>query len=352
MKKINLAIIGYGGMGSYHGDLVSTLENYHITGIYDIDGARYEVAKEKGIETAYAFTSKEAVAADKNTDTVLIATPNDMHLPYVKYFAQAGKNIICEKPVALSSDEYAEMLEITRKCGVTFMVHQNRRWDKDFLIVKRIYEENTVGKLWRVESRVQGANGIPGDWRKFKETGGGMMLDWGVHLIDQFVYMIGELPESVYADFSYDLGFEVDDAFKLQLRYKNGLRAEITVDTNCFCPLPRWMVYGENGTAVVKNWELEGEIVKPVYAKDLKIAGITAGNGFTRTMAYRSAESVVRQPLPQVSVEDRPFYKEFYDVAVGGKEPMIKSDQVMAVMKIMEAAKRSSDTGEVVKVKY
>ncbi len=352
MKKINLAIVGYGGMGSYHGDLIKTLDNYNITGIYDIDETRYAVAKEHGIETAYAFRSKEDIAADKATDTVLIATPNDMHLPYVKYFAQAGKNVICEKPVALSSEEYAEMLEVTERCGVVFMVHQNRRWDKDFLTIKRIYEENTVGKLWRVESRVQGANGIPGDWRKFKETGGGMMLDWGVHLIDQFVYMITERPESVYADFSYDLGFEVDDAFKLQLRYKNGLRVEITVDTNCFCPLPRWVVYGENGTAVVKNWALEGEVVKPVYAKDLKIAGITAGNGFTRTMAYRSAESVEKEALPEVNVPALPFYKEFYDVVTGVKAPMIKSDEVMAVMKIMEAAKLSSDTGKVVKVIY
>ncbi len=352
MKKINLAIVGYGGMGSYHGDLIKTLDNYNITGIYDIDETRYAVAKEHGIETAYAFRSKEDIAADKATDTVLIATPNDMHLPYVKYFAQAGKNVICEKPVALSSEEYAEMLEVTERCGVVLMVHQNRRWDKDFLTIKRIYEENTVGKLWRVESRVQGANGIPGDWRKFKETGGGMMLDWGVHLIDQFVYMITERPESVYADFSYDLGFEVDDAFKLQLRYKNGLRVEITVDTNCFCPLPRWVVYGENGTAVVKNWALEGEVVKPVYAKDLKIAGITAGNGFTRTMAYRSAESVEKEALPEVNVPALPFYKEFYDVVTGVKAPMIKSDEVMAVMKIMEAAKLSSDTGKVVKVIY
>lgn len=352
MKKVNLAIVGYGGMGSYHGDVIETLENYSITGIYDTDETRYAEAERRGIKNWNAFRSKEAIAADKGTDAVLIATPNDVHLPYVKYFAAAGKNIICEKPVALTSGEYAEMLQTCREHGVTFMVHQNRRWDRDFLTVKNIYEQNLLGKLWRVESRVQGSNGIPGDWRKFKETGGGMMLDWGVHLIDQFVYMIDELPESVYADYSYDLGFEVDDAFKLQLRYKSGLRAEITVDTNCFCPLPRWMVYGADGTAVIKNWETEGEIVKPVYAKDMKIAGITAGNGFTRTMAYRSAESIKREALPVPPAPDKPFYREFYEVSVNGKEPLIRPEQVMAVMKIMEAAKLSSDTGEVVKVKY
>lgn len=83
------------------------------------------------------------------------------------------------------------------------MVHQNRRWDPDFLTVKKMYDKNALGKFCRIESRVQGANGIPGDWRKFEEKGGGMMLDWGVHLIDQMVYMLPELPESVYCQYFY-----------------------------------------------------------------------------------------------------------------------------------------------------
>ena len=105
MKKVNLAIVGYGGMGSYHGDVIKTLENYSITGIYDTDETRYAEAERRGIKNWNAFRSKEAIAADKGTDAVLIATPNDVHLPYVKYFAAAGKNIICEKPVALTSGE-------------------------------------------------------------------------------------------------------------------------------------------------------------------------------------------------------------------------------------------------------
>ena len=69
------------------------------------------------------------------------------------------------------------------------MVHQNRRWDEDFLTIKQMYNEKTIGDLFRIESRVHGANGIPGDWRHLEAHGGGS-LDWGVHLLDQVLFMV------------------------------------------------------------------------------------------------------------------------------------------------------------------
>lgn len=176
------------------------------------------------------------------------------------------------------------------------------------------------------------------------------MLDWGVHLIDQMVYMLPELPESVYCRYFYGAGFEVDDGFRLEMNYNGGLSVEIAVDTNCFIPLPRWTVYGADGTAVIEDWALNGGIVKPVYSKDIKIAGIQAGNGFTKTMAYRTAESVVKSELDKVIPEPNAFYNEFYDVVVDHKEPLIRSSEVMNVMKIMEAAKRSAKENQVITI--
>ena len=347
MKKLRLAIIGYGGMGSYHGRTLLKTENYEVCGIYDVDESRYAAAQADGIKAFGAYGSREDIAGDK---TVLIATPNDFHLEYVEYFANAKKHVICEKPVGLSSGEYARMLEVCEKNGVKFAVHQNRRWDSDFLTVKKMYDTNSVGKIRRIESRVQGGNGIPGDWRKFREKGGGMMLDWGVHLIDQLVYMLPVLPESVYCDYSFAQGFEVDDGFRLILKYKEGLTAEIIVDTDCFINTPRWIVYGENGTAIIKNWELDGEIIEPIYCKDYKIAGIKAGNGFTKTMAYRDKETVVKRELDRVYPPENAFYDAFYNWVENGKEFPVKPAQVMAVMKIMEAAYKSATENAVIKL--
>lgn len=348
MKKLNVAIVGYGGMGAFHGGNLNFNEKFAISGIYDIDESRYSVAKDNKIENYNRFHSKEEVAADKLTDVVLIATPNDLHCEYVKYFAKAKKHIICEKPVAMSSVEYAEMVKICHENGVVFMVHQNRRWDADFLTVKKMYDTFQIGTFYRIESRVQGGNGIPGDWRKFSEKGGGMMLDWGVHLIDQMVFMLHEMPQSVYCTYSKFAGFDVDDGFRLEMKYRGDLTVEIVVDTNCFINLPRWQIYGSNGTAQIIDWELNGKIVIPEYSKELKIAGIKAGNGFTKTMAYRTADSITEHELDKVYPEKDAFYNEFYDVVVNGRMPLIKPNEVMSVMKIMEAAKLSAIENKVV----
>lgn len=87
----------------------------------------------------------------------------------------------------LSSAEFAEMVDAAHKSGKLFTVHQNRRWDVDFLAMKQLYQSGEIGEVFNIESRIHGSRGIPSDWRGEKEYGGGMLLDWGVHLIDQIL---------------------------------------------------------------------------------------------------------------------------------------------------------------------
>lgn len=351
MGKIRIAVVGYGGMGEYHCKSLIPRDKFDIAGVYDIDGNRRAAAAKDGLRV---FGGKEEIASASDCEAVLIATPNDSHAEYVEYFAAAGKHVICEKPVALSSVEYERMIEASAAHGVVFAVHQNRRWDADFLTVKNLFDTGRlgdpsgIGRILRIESRVQGGNGIPGDWRKFKEKGGGMMLDWGVHLIDQAVVMLGK-PNSVYCSYSFAQGFDVDDGFKLTAEY-DGVVVEITVYTDCYIKTPRWIVYGENGTAVIEDWDLNGKTVKPVFSPERKIAGIKAGNGFTKTMAYRTADSLVEEDLPRIYPEPDVFYNEFYAAVQHGAPLSVKPEQVMTVMKIMEAAERSARTHESVEL--
>ena len=248
---MNLVIIGYGGMGGYHAEC---LKKYceskpefpiRVTGAYDIDPERSALAEKNGYR---AYKSAAEIWADPSVGAVLVATPNDIHAEYVKAAAKAGKNIICEKPIGMSSREAEEMYDAAEKAGVVFEVHQNRRWDDDFLTVKNIVDNGIVGAAYCIESRVMGGNGIPGAWRKEKAHGGGMMLDWGVHLIDQMLMMIKSPVESLYCEYSYIYGEEVDDGCSLTVNFENGMKYRIVVATDCFRNLPRWQVYGTEGT--------------------------------------------------------------------------------------------------------
>ncbi len=349
---MKMAIIGYGGMGNCHRQhIIKRLndsdypEKLDIAGVYDVNPARAEFAESLGY---HAFSSADEIWNDEEIKLVLIATPNDSHCEYAVKAAECGKHVIVEKPAAMNGEETAKMYEAAQKAGTIFTPHQNRRWDDDYLTAKNIVDNGCIGRVYKVESRVLGCNGIPGSWRKKASQGGGMMLDWGVHLIDQALLMFDEPVVSVYCDYSFEQGEDVDDAFDLEIKFKSGVIYRVIVETNTFLPLPRWRVYGVEGTGEVTDWDLSGRIVRVKQREDDKLQGVTAGNGFTRTMAKRRAETQEELPLEIVRGDKNAFYANVMDAILKGEPTIVRKNQVMRVFGVMEAAQESARTGQVI----
>ncbi|MGO2315247.1 MAG: Gfo/Idh/MocA family protein [Pseudolactococcus laudensis] len=335
MTAINIVIIGYGGMGSYHQKELMPHELVNVVGVYDIAQKAQDKAREAGLTV---YDSLEQVLKDVSVEAVLIATPNDVHKALSIAALRAGKQVICEKPVAMNVGELDDILAVAAETGNTFMVHQNRRWDPDFLVIRELYQNGQIGDLFQIESRVQGANGIPGDWREQAEHGGGMLLDWGVHLIDQILWLIDNPVKSMAADFSYVLGQEVDDGFILYLTFENGIRSLIEVGTTNYSQLPRWYVKGLNGAAKIDDWDLSGEIVVATNQADLVApAPIKAGVGLTKTMAPPSEEATKKVAITEVLPEFPSFYQNFYDVLRNGAAPIVKNDEVRKVLSLIDS---------------
>ena len=219
MKK-NLVVVGYGGQGGWHADHALKSDVVTLHGIYDIKQERIDLAKSKGINT---YDSFEAVLADDQIDILVCATPNDVHKDIVIRALESGKNVVCEKPVALSVEDFDDMCAAAKKAGKLFTVHQNRRWDVDFLAIKSIIASGEIGDTINIESRVHGSRGIPSDWRCHKPYGGGMILDWGVHLIDQMLQLIpNEKIVRIYNENTNITTDEVDDGFHLMMTFESG----------------------------------------------------------------------------------------------------------------------------------
>ena len=260
MAKHRLGIVGFGGMGNWHRELIeSGIENLEIAGMFDIKEERQEAARALGYR---AYESLDALLADETVDMILVSTPNDCHKPIAIKAMEAGKNVVSEKPVTLSSEDLLEMIDASKRTGKIFTVHQNRRWDEDFLTVKKLYDENALGDVFNIESRVHGSRGIPGDWRGKKEHGGGMMLDWGVHIIDQMLMMVKEKITSIYCKVNHVTNYEVDDGFTLILTFESGKTALLEVGTSNFIELPRWYMLGENGSVQIDDFLVHGKIVR------------------------------------------------------------------------------------------
>mgnify|MGYP004521569463 FL=1 len=349
-KIYNLGIIGFGGMAGNHVKQLSKGNvPVKIKGVYDINDARLTAAKEMGFT---AYPSKEALFADSDIDIVLVATTNEAHKELAIEALKAGKHVICEKPVTITHTELEEIIDTAKKCNKIFTIDQNRRFNRDFINVWRNIDKGLIGKPYVIESRVEGSRGMPTGWRTLKRLGGGMMFDWGVHLIDQMMYMVNEKVVNVFCKM-YKIQYpEVDDNFRLTMTFESGLTAHIEVSTNNFITHPRFYILGTQGTMVVTDWDGTGRIVRKI-AEDNEWADeiVYTKAGPTKTMAPRNPASIEEIELTEPKdVEDNldPVYRQLVN-AIEGQELLIKPEQALRVVKVMEAAFKSADEGIAVK---
>lgn len=353
MKEYNLGIIGFGGMGHHHYNCMNMHDvRVRPYGVYDTDPAKIAEAKEKGLVT---YNNADELVNDPNIDIVLVSTCNDSHKSLSVAALKAGKHCICEKPVCMSSAELAEVMEAEKTAKGLFTIDQNRRTNSDYVLARNVIESGKLGKVYRIESRVHGCRGLSEGWRITKSLGGGMMLDWGVHMIDQIMYMTPQKLVSVYCKMFSVKYPEVDDNFSLELTFEDGLSVLVECDTNNYLQLPRWYVLGEDGTMKIDDWDCKGETVVGKKDNDdwKKIVFFTAA-GPTTTMAPRIPESMDRESI-SANPEDfgsdlANVYRGFVGAIEGENDLLITSAQAMRVMKTMEAAFESARTGEAVKV--
>lgn len=350
-ETYQLGIVGFGGMAGHHYTQISK-ENtkIRIGGVYDINPERMNVAKEKGLKL---YESLEAMLADPQIDIVLCSCYNHHHKDVVIRALDAGKHVLCEKPATLSSEDMLEMMETAKRCGKVFTIDHNRRVNKDFVAMRRAVESGVIGKPYLIESRVEGSRGLPEGWRDTKSMGGGMMYDWGVHLIDQMLYMIDEKVVNVFCKM-YQVNYaEVDDAFHLVLTFESGLTCYLEVATNNFITHPRWYVLGKEGSLQIDDWACNGRIVKCLQRENTwgsEIKPIKAGP--TKTMAPRDPSTVETIPItaPEDVIDNLdPVYEQMIHAIEGTAELTIKPEEALRVIRVMEAAFLSAESGETVK---
>lgn len=182
-----------------------------------------------------------------------------------------------------------------------------------------------------------------------KAHGGGMVLDWGVHLLDQLLFLVDSNVKSVSANLSFALGDEVDDGFVTFITFENGITAQIEVGTTNFIKLPRWYVKGTEGTGIIHDWDLSGEIVQPTaLAKTSEPTPIKAGQGLTKTMAPPSEEATNTLSLPAPAKLAPSFYNNFIDVLNNTSEPIVQNEEVYQVLKLIEAIFEAAETNRTI----
>lgn len=341
----NMAIIGFGGMGSHHYHKLLKDQEMVCTGVWDIKAERREYAESLGL---HAYGSLEELLADESIELVLIATPNDVHHPIALQALAAGKHVICEKPVTLNTQLLTEMLEAADKAGKLLTVHQNRRWDRGYRIVRQVMGEGILGDVYRIESRVHGAHGIPGDWRQDPKQGGGMVYDWGIHLLDQVVDMFPAAKiKTVYATLNNVTNTETDDGFFIDLLLDNGIHYTVEVGTSHFITLPRWLVLGQNGTLMLDNWGLVGKTVCAHGEDDKDVVPVVTAAGLTKTMAPRREDTIKTLDIPDIWPDLGEYYRNITACLEGRETPIVTPAQMLRVMRLVDTVFEAARVGQV-----
>ena len=342
--KIKLGVIGFGGMGKWHAQNAPRA-GVEVIAVCDIKEERFAEAEEMGYKL---YKSADELLADSEVNTVILTVPNHLHKEMCLKAALAGKNVITEKPAAMNVAELDEMEAACKKAGVFFTAHQNRRWDRDMLIVKKAYDEGLLGNIFTIESKLHSGNGYMHEWHLYKKYGGGMIYDWGVHLIDQALFMMpGVKIKSIFADIKNVLHEEVDDYFKIILKMENGVTFHIELSTYILEYQPRWLVAGDKGTLVIKTFGCDGAVYRTGdMLKKLPPQITETVAGPTRQFAPIPPGGIVTEKLPEVETDWVDFYRNVNAVLNGEEESKIKIPEVRRVLSVMEAAWESSRTNK------
>lgn len=348
-----VGIIGFGGMASGYHMSVMAREDVPFTPVaaFDIDSEKRALAVEKGL---CAYDDVEKFFAEGDYDLVLVATANNYHCEMACRAMEAGYNVMVEKPAARNSAEIQKMIEVSEKTGKLFTVHQNRRWDPDFLRIKAALANGTIGELYTIESRIHPKDGA-GDmygWRGMADHGGGMLLDWGVHMMDQMLYLVGEPVKTVYGQVRSLWSEEVDDYAKVCLTFESGLTAQVEVST--YAPLPelRWAAYGYRGAMTMEA--IDSPVVHVRRIMD-DLSTSEKANAFENyKVVQRDQHRHHINSFEEYDITDVPrggwqsLYQNLAGVLAGTEELVVKPAEVLRCMQVMEAAVQSSKTGETV----
>ncbi len=340
---IRVGLAGYGTGGAFfHAPLIAAVPGLRLAAVVTRDPARAERVR-------HEHPGAEIVgAADElwdRCDLVVIATPNRTHVPLAVEALKAGLPVVVDKPLAGTAAEARDLLRLARDRGLMVAVYQNRRWDGDFLTVRRLLPE--LGDVHRFESRFERWRPVPkGGWR---ESGGpeeiaGILYDLGSHLVDQAVQLFGPVSR-VYAeaDTRRTRVLADDDAF-IALTHASGTRSHLWMSALAGRLGPRFRVLGS--TAAYVKWGLDPQ-------EERLRAGERPAEGWGVEPAERWGTLGVDGDSRTVPTEPG-AYQRFYEGVVAclrdGAPPPVSVESVIETLAVLEAARLSAATGTVIPI--
>jgi scyllo-inositol 2-dehydrogenase (NADP+) len=340
-SPVRIGILGFGRIGAEHAGWISKCARVSVAAVADSTPARRELAASRGLAV---HESLEGLLSDIAIDAVLIATPTAMHAEQAMAALRAGKHVMVEKPMAMNAEQGRQMIDVAAERNLVLSVFHNRRWDADYLTVKAAIDSGVFGKVINIESRLgQWASCVgpaaveyrPG-WRNEAAFGGGGLLDWGSHFLDQiWQVMLPAKAARVFAQLRGNVwSRDCDDFARVCIDFDSGAVAMVEINTTTTAPLPRWHIDGTLGSARAPfsaSFDVE---------KWAELEFVAAhGDRVTR-----------RLPRAGSGLGEADIWERFASAVIEHALPAVSAQSALATMVLLDAARESSRLGRAVEL--
>ena len=335
----NGALIGYGLAGSaFHAPFIATIADLRLAAIVTRNPERRAQALRDHPGASLFESADDLWSRPDEFDVAVIAAPNKAHVPLGLAALDAGLPVVVDKPLATSAAEGRTLVNAARERGLMLTVFQNRRWDGDFLTVRRLLSENALGRVLRFESRFERWRlEVGSGWRERADEAGGLLLDLGSHLVDQAVQLFGPV-QSVYAELeTRRTGAAVDDDDFVALEHAEGVRSHLWMSSVAAQGGARFRVLGDRAAYTKHGLDIQEEA--------LRAGRSPTEPGWAEEPEDRWGRLSTGEELRAVPTEPG-NYSAFYEAVAaklrkGGPAPVDPIDAV-GVLEVLEAARRSS----------
>jgi len=353
---IGVAVIGFGLAGQvFHAPFVSAVPGLKLEAIVQRKGD----SAAKAYPSARILRSVEEALGDAAVQLIVVGTPNETHFELAKQALLAGKHVVIDKPFATTSAEAKELKELAEKKGLVLAPFHNRRWDGDFRTVRKLLEEDAVGRLVTYESHFDRFRPLPREntWKEGANAANGLLMDLGPHLVDQALALFGA-PSGITASVRKDRDkTDIEDAFDITLEYPR-LRAHCRSSMLACDAAPRFLLHGTKGS--FKKWGLDPQ--EPALLSGAKVPRLGEGEWLaedesgwgTLTVAPVPADpgTLARTKVKTELGDYRLYYANVRDAINGAAKLAVTPEDGYRTIRLLEMARESSGAGKTLKVAF
>ncbi len=359
-REIGVGIVGFGVGGRvFHAPFVEAVSGLRLAAILQRKGD--EAAK--AYPAAEIVRSLDALLANRAIELIVVTTPSATHFELAKQALEAGKHVVIDKPFTATSEQALDLGRLARSNGVLAVPFHNRRWDGDFLTVKKLIADEAVGRLVTFESHFDRFRPVPreGKWQEAANPANGMLFDLGPHLVDQALALFGP-PDTITASVRLDRDdTAIEDAFDITLSYPrpNGKRLMAHCRTSYLAcaNAPRFLLHGTRGSfrkvgldpqepALVGGAKVPAEGSPEVWLQEPE----QAWGALTIAPNPAQSERLVESQVKTEVGDYRGFYANVRDAILGVAPLAVTAEDGYRVIRLLELARRSSSEGRTVKV--